>query len=545
MALALTTAAVVLPCTAWYMAGTREAGRQARRLEQEAYVAAREVARQLALDLAVRLEALREIEASRPYFHYQHRYHDHQEGCSCAAYRLSPLAEGRGDPLVHAYFQMDEESRLGMPTLDDEAEVMQEGEWSERQQEIRCALEEIGARLSAALSSPPEREEAPHFQHVVEELASEAPAPEAAAGAHEEEEEERLVALEPFRWRTLPLDGIPVLFALRGVETTERALVQGFVVSGQALAAPLKNAAHPASLLQGPAAGETAIDLPIPGAAWRVEVDAGTRLAAARSQAAAARAGFMRVFQVGAAGAILAGACLVLLVWTAERMGIQRARFAAAAAHELRTPLAGLRLHGEMLADGLGDPARRREYAGRVAQEAERLGRVVSNVLGYSRLEQGALGVHATRGDLGSTVEECVARMRPAVESAGGVLELVVPGELPLVCFDADAVQQIVQNLVDNAEKYARQAADRTIRVSLAPRNGTVDLSVRDRGPGVAPALQSRLFRPFVRGGNGEQPAGLGLGLTLVRELAHAQGGRVRYSAAPDGGSIFTVSFPA
>ena len=177
------TAAVVLPCTAWYVAGTREAGRQATRLEQEAHVAAREVARQFALDLAVRLEALREVEASRPYFHYQHRYHDHQEGCACAAYRLSPLAEGRGNPLVHAYFQMDELSRLGMPTLDDGAEVMEEGEWSERQLKIRGSLEEIGVQLSAALSAPPEREEAPHFQHVVEELASEAVASEAPAAA--------------------------------------------------------------------------------------------------------------------------------------------------------------------------------------------------------------------------------------------------------------------------------------------------------------------------------------------------------------------------
>jgi signal transduction histidine kinase len=525
------------------VAGTREADRQAARLDQDAHMAAREVARQLAMDLAVRLEALREVESSRPHFHYQHRYHDHQEGCACAAYRLSPLAEGRGDPLVHAYFQIDEESRLGMPTLDDEAEVMEEGEWSERQQEIRNSLEEIGPQLSVALSAPPEREEAPHFQHVAEAPASEAPTDDAAGS--DEAEEELLVALEPFRWRTLALDGGPALFALRGVETTERELVQGFVVSGPALVGPLKNAAYPARLLQGAAAVETAVDLPIPGAAWRVEVDASTALAAARSRAAAARAGFLRVFRVGVAGAVLAGACLLLLVWTAERMATQRARFAAAAAHELRTPLAGLRLHGEMLADGLGDPARRRQYAGRVAQEAERLGRVVSNVLGYTRLEQGGLGVHLTPGDLGTTVKDCVARLRPAVESAGGRLELEMSGELPPVRFDADAVQQIVQNLVDNAEKYARRATDRTIRVSLLPRNSTIDLSVSDHGPGIAPALQSRLFRPFVRGGNGEQPAGLGLGLTLVRELAHAQGGRVRYSAAPDGGSIFTVSFRA
>jgi signal transduction histidine kinase len=198
-----------------------------------------------------------------------------------------------------------------------------------------------------------------------------------------------------------------------------------------------------------------------------------------------------------------------------------------------------------MLADNLGDPGRRERYAGRVAQEAERLGRVVSNVLGYTRLEQGSLGVRTEPGDLGATVRDCVMRLRPAVESTGGRLELVVGEAVPEVPFDDDAVQQIVQNLVDNAEKYSRHSTDRTIRVELSGRNGSVDLSVVDHGSGVAPALRSRLFRPFVRGEDGDQPAGLGLGLTLVRELARAQGGDVRYTPAPDGGSIFTVSFPA
>jgi signal transduction histidine kinase len=98
---------------------------------------------------------------------------------------------------------------------------------------------------------------------------------------------------------------------------------------------------------------------------------------------------------------------------------------------------------------------------------------------------------------------------------------------------------------VDNAERYARGASDRRIRVALARDGKGVALSVEDAGPGVQGRDRARLFRPFTRGDDPDAPAGLGLGLTLVASLAAAHGGSVRHEARNPRGSVFRVSLPA
>jgi two-component system sensor histidine kinase KdpD len=180
-----------------------------------------------------------------------------------------------------------------------------------------------------------------------------------------------------------------------------------------------------------------------------------------------------------------------------------------------------------------------------VAQEAERLGRVVTNVLGYTRLERGSLGLRLQRADLSVPVRDCVERMRPALEAAGARVQLHLDEPLPPVAFDTDAVFHIVQNLLDNAEKYTRAAADRTIDVGVARNGRGVRLTVRDHGPGVPAPLRGRLFQAFARIDDPDAPAGLGLGLTLVQRLGRAQRADVAYEDAPGGGGLFAVTFPA
>jgi signal transduction histidine kinase len=296
-------------------------------------------------------------------------------------------------------------------------------------------------------------------------------------------------------------------------------------------------------LKPGPPAGETEARIPIDGDPWTVALDASVATAGARVRAASVRSRFRTNFAGGLLAALVAGALVVGLVRQADRLAQQRARFAASAAHELRTPLAGLRMYGEMLADASGDPAQHQAYARRIAREAERLGRVVANLLGFSKLERGELKLHAAAGDIGAAIRESLGRLRPALEAGGSRVEESIPDGLPAARFDRDALHQILQNLLDNAARHGRSATDRTIRVELTRGPDGPSLSVVDHGPGVEPSLKGRLFQAFTRHPSPDAPDGLGLGLALVQALARAQDASVAYSDEVGGGSRFTVTF--
>ena len=147
-------------------------------------------------------------------------------------------------------------------------------------------------------------------------------------------------------------------------------------------------------------------------------------------------------------------------------------------------------------------------------------------------------------GDLGKTVENTVETLRPALQANGATVKLKIEDHLPPVEFDKDAIFQILQNLLDNAEKYSRGATIRCLHVSVkrAPRG--VELSVHDHGPGVSPQDMKNLFRAYHRGTENGEASGLGLGLTLVRALVEDHRGAVRYQENPKGGATFVVFFP-
>jgi signal transduction histidine kinase len=352
------------------------------------------------------------------------------------------------------------------------------------------------------------------------------------------------IGVGDFQWCSLQTSNGTSLVALRNVTTPEGVLVQGFAISTEGVAETLKNAALPARFTSNAATGTYVAVARLETAGWCVVVSAAKEFAAADAQARHNWVSFLQLFWAGAGAATVAGLCVVALVWNTERLARQRSQFAASAAHELRTPLAGLRMYSEMLADGLGDPRRTRDYANRVAEEAARLGRVVSNVLGFSRLERGVLQIRPVTGDLAAAVRDCVERQRPALEAAGARVELSIPDQFPEVCFDRDAIAEIIQNLVDNAERYTHSATDRKIEVALASADDSVTLSVRDHGPGIPADVRQKLFRPFARGNRDDAPAGLGLGLVLVKGLAEAHGGKVNCAEAPGGGALFTVILP-
>jgi signal transduction histidine kinase len=351
------------------------------------------------------------------------------------------------------------------------------------------------------------------------------------------------ITIAPLAWRAVVLDGKPALIAVRGVSTPDGQLTQGLVVSPERVGEWLTE--------RDPEAGValvTAREAP-PGAAaavaisdvgWWVTVDDTAALAAARRAAAGLRSGFLGRFIPISLLAFACAMLVVLLTARAEKLARQRERFAAAAAHELRTPLAGIQLYGDMLVDGLGDPAKHRDYARRVAEEASRLGRVVANVLGFSQLERRSLAVRPDTGDVVEAVRAAVERAEPALLRAGAAVELDAP-EQATARFDRDALARILGNLLDNAEKYTREHEDRTIAVTVRAVPGSVEITVADHGPGLPPSLRRRRFQPFARGIGDDGPPGLGLGLALSQSLASAMGGDLSWKDQ-DKGATFVVT---
>jgi signal transduction histidine kinase len=348
------------------------------------------------------------------------------------------------------------------------------------------------------------------------------------------------IATRDFDWSSVDIGGTRALAALRPVVTPDGAVVQGFVVNRAALGETLRTAGH-----LNPGAGA----FPLGATGWSLDADEQAATLSGMTQAAGIRRAFRQTFYAGLGAAGLALLAVAFLVWRTERLARERAQFAAAAAHELRTPLAGLRLYGDMLAHQLGNPERSRIYAQHVSEEADRLGRVVANMLEFTRLERGSLTIKPEPGDLGGAVRECVEQLRPALEVAGCNVTLSIADDLPSLAFDRDAVHHIVQNLLDNAEKYSRPSgeqapSERSVHVEVTRVNGSAAVTVSDRGVGIDPRTARHLFAPFERGSTSDAPAGLGLGLVLVKALARAHGGEVSWAARSGGGTTFRVLIP-
>jgi signal transduction histidine kinase len=518
-AVALTAAAVLIPCGAWYLIGTRQLAREATQLEQVARREATSAAERMAAHLAISLEQLNDHETNRPYLHYWKEFLSRGESCDDLKVRKSPLARFKRHKLIKAHFQIDELGKVTSP----EPWVSMEGlQFSDPTAGIAVDTMARRSPVHASLM------------------------PTAGASSSDRPRAEEAAQVTPFRWHTGAYEGHAALMAVRQVITSAETFVQGFVVDSAGLAHWVFEREFPADLAPGEPRGETEARVPIVGVSWRLRVDPSPRIDRAQVRAALLSRQFHQSYSGGALGALLAGACLVMLIRRSERMAEERSRFAAAAAHELRTPLAGIRLHGEMLALALGNPTKVTEYAGRITDEAERLTRLVSNVFNYTQVDQKQLHIQKSRADVGQVVREALTLVQPIVERAGGDLTVRVEEGLPLVDLDRDALHQMVRNLVDNAEKYSRQSADRRIDVTVFTTDPAwVEIAVRDHGPGVPVGARSRIFDPFARHGDADQPSGLGLGLSVVRTLAIAHGGTVSCDEPTGGGARFVVRLPA
>ena len=222
-----------------------------------------------------------------------------------------------------------------------------------------------------------------------------------------------------------------------------------------------------------------------------------------------------------------------------------RDEFLSIAAHELRTPLAALQLQleglrrlaaraGEQLA---AEPVR--ERVSRAAHTAQRLGRLVEELLDLSRVTTGRMRLTRERLDLSQVVRDVVERYGETARAVESPLALElepVEGE-----WDRSRLEQVVANLLANALKYGPGAP---IRIGLERRDGVALLTMRDEGIGIAEADQGRIFERFERAVSETHYGGFGLGLFIVRQILEAMGGRIEVTSAPGEGATFTVWLP-
>lgn len=226
----------------------------------------------------------------------------------------------------------------------------------------------------------------------------------------------------------------------------------------------------------------------------------------------------------------------------------RRSNFVSAVTHELKTPLTVIRMYSEMLEnDMLEGEQKRREYYRTIGAESDRLGRLINNVLELSKIERGDRQLDLVTGDVRSVLADVLEMLRPHADATGFTLEVSAGADLPAIRYDRDALVQIVFNLVDNAMKYARDAANKKVVLEAKRSDDGVALVVRDFGPGVAAGHLKRVFEPFYRPENEltRTSKGTGIGLALVKSLAEGMGGSVKGRNPPGGGFEVTVGLQA
>jgi signal transduction histidine kinase len=232
---------------------------------------------------------------------------------------------------------------------------------------------------------------------------------------------------------------------------------------------------------------------------------------------------------------------LVVSTRRAHDLARQQLEFVATVSHELRTPLAVIRSAADNLADGVvNDEARVRQYGQLVRREGLRLTALVEQILEFAGLQSGRA---VTRQPV--PIDAVVREAAAAADAAGVQIELSMADGLPPVAGDSAALRRVFVNLIGNAVKYG--AAAGWVGVTAQARDGSLEIAVRDRGIGIAPAEQEKIFEPFYRTPDvvAAQIQGAGLGLSLVKRIVEAHGGRISVTSAPGQGSTFTVTLPA
>jgi signal transduction histidine kinase len=219
----------------------------------------------------------------------------------------------------------------------------------------------------------------------------------------------------------------------------------------------------------------------------------------------------------------------------------------ATVTHELKTPLSSIRLLVDTLLEGhyQGNEQKTREYLQLISRENARLSRLIDHFLTFSRMERNKRSFDFAKVDPARIAVEAVEAIHDRYEAAGFELKTEIADGLPTIVADADAMETVLLNLLDNAIKYSGEA--RLVELRVSERNGSVSFEVEDHGIGMSARTARRVFDRFYQADRSlaRRVGGCGLGLSIVKFVVEAHGGSVAVSSAPGEGSTFTVTLPA
>jgi PAS domain S-box-containing protein len=225
-----------------------------------------------------------------------------------------------------------------------------------------------------------------------------------------------------------------------------------------------------------------------------------------------------------------------------EKLNHMKTEFTSMVSHEFRTALTGIQGMSELINGGQMKPAEVKEYSGYIFQEAERINRLITDMLDLDRLEAGKMKLQMSPLDLNALVEGVVARS--SVVSSKHRISAEVEPNVPMILGDSDRLVQVVTNLVSNAIKYSPVGGD--IVIATHHVNGAVEVSIRDHGVGIPADFVDRLFGRFERYEKSPSKViGTGLGLAIARQIIEMHGGKIWVESAVGSGSVFRFTIPA